>query len=68
MLRDELRKFIADKLVEKSLAAGMPIVNVLGYVTVNDENLNDLEWFNAFPNSIPLACAVEAHCVIEGLI
>jgi len=68
MLRDELRKFIAEMLVEESLAAGMPIVDVLGHVTVNDENLNDLEWFNAFPNSVPLACAVEAYRVIEALV
>jgi hypothetical protein len=68
LIRDELRKFVCEQLVEESLAASMTIASVLGHVTVNDENLYDLDWFHAFPTSVTLASAVEAYRAIEALV
>jgi len=48
-----------EQLVEETTAASASFAGTLGYWELGDNYLFDLAWFTGFPESIPMAAAVE---------
>ncbi len=72
-LGDLLKRLIADNLRDKgattaNLSPAGSIAANLGWVELDDAYLSEHTWFKQFPESIPMACAVETFHVIESML
>ena len=66
-MRATLKGLVTSQLVEPTISATKPLAEILGFAELEDTYLVDLQWFQSFPPSIPMACALEAYLTIEGL-
>jgi hypothetical protein len=67
-LRVVLKAFIVDNLSETTTSDSRPLAEILGFSEIGDSYLCDLEWFQGFPSSVLMACAVESYETIERLV
>jgi len=67
ILMAAVKSYIIEQLVESTTANMAAMKSFIGYKSVNDTYLVDLDWYDEFPESTPMACALEVYRLFERL-